>query len=139
LGASFAILTISVMKHNLQAGFTMSELIIGIVLFAMTIPIVAGVISTLSQMNDRTADTVSVSSIVENKVESLRSKGFNGVPLGTVSFSTELPTSLPTPRSASYTVTSVNSALKSVAVTVSYGGKQVDYTTYLGELGVGQY
>jgi prepilin-type N-terminal cleavage/methylation domain-containing protein len=127
------------MRKTHQSGFSMVELIIAIALFAIAIPIVALLISTLSQLNDSAADTVVANSVAENKIESLRSKGFNGISDGTTTFSNELPTTLPVPRTASYTISSVSTSLKSVTVTISYGGKQTEYKTYLGELGVGQY
>lgn len=128
------------MKKILDStGFSIVELIVAITLFAVAIPAVAGLISVLTQMNDRTSDTVAINSIVENKVESLRSKGFNGVPVGTTSFSGELPAYLPTPRTASYTVSQVSPSVKAIDITISSGGKQTNFKTYLGELGVGQY
>lgn len=93
----------------------------------------------LTQMNDDTNDRMIASTTVQNKIESLRSKGFMGVPVGTVDFSNELPNTLPTPRSASYTVQQVLPPTKSITITLTYAGKAHTYKTFIGELGVAQY
>lgn len=127
------------MNKYTQSGFTITELIVAIVLFGVSIPAIALLIGTLTQLNDSATDTVLATSIAENKVESLRSKGFNAISNGTVSFTSELPEELPIPRTASYTVSTVDPSLKRASVTISYGGKESKFETYIGELGVGQY
>lgn len=127
------------MKHSKESGFSIVELIVAIVLFGIAIPAVAGLISVLTQMNDRTSDTVAINSIAENKIESLRSKGFNGVPVGTTTFTNELPGYLPTPKTASYVISQLSPSVKVVDVTVTTAGIQTNFKTYIGELGVGQY
>ena len=127
------------MKQTSQAGFSIVELVVAIALFAVAIPAIAGLVSVLTQMNDRTSDTIAINSIAENKVEGLRSKGFNGVPVGTTTFTNELPGYLPTPKTASYTVSQLSPSVKVVDVTVTTAGREARYRTYIGELGVGQY
>lgn len=127
------------MKQTSQAGFSIVELIVAITLFAVAIPAIASLISVLTQMNDRTSDTIAINSIAENKVESLRSKGFNGVLVGTTDFTGELPNYLPVPKTAAYTVSQLSPSVKVVDVTVTTAGRQTNYRTYIGELGVGQY
>ncbi|HET7630407.1 MAG TPA: type II secretion system protein [Candidatus Saccharimonadales bacterium] len=126
-----------------QRGFTIVELVITIVLFAILVPSIASFLSFLTDLNAQARNLAVVSATTENKVESLRSKGFVAVPLGTVDFSNELPPNLPKPRSATYAVSSVNPSLKQIDVTISYTNhgqpESYQYRTYLGELGVGQY
>lgn len=78
----------------------------------------------------------------EAKIESLRNTGYNGLSLGTTSLTGELPTQLPPSRSASMTITSPSSGIKQVDLTISYKDQgqsnTYSYTTYVGELGVGQ-
>lgn len=127
------------MKKTSQAGFSIVELIIAIALFSIALPAIAGLVSLLTQMNDRTSDTVAITSIAENKVESLRSKGFNGIATGTTTFTSELPNYLPTPKTATYTVSQLSPSIKTVDIVITSAGKQTSYRTYVGELGVGQY
>ena len=79
---------------------------------------------------------------VEAKVEALRNTGYNGLNLGTSSLTSELPAQLPPSRSASMVVASPSGGLKQVDITVSYKDQgqtnSYAYTTYIGELGVGQ-
>lgn len=122
-----------------ESGFSLVELIVSIVLFGIVVLVVGQLINVLTQMNDDTNDRMIASTTVQNKIESLRSKGFMGVPVGTVDFSNELPNTLPTPRSASYTVQQVLPPTKSITITLTYAGKAHTYKTFIGELGVAQY
>jgi hypothetical protein len=78
----------------------------------------------------------------EAKIESLRNTGYNGLSVGTTNLSGELPAQLPPSRSASMTITSPSGGLKQVDLTLSYSDQgqtnTYSYTTYIGELGVGQ-
>ncbi|MGE5312966.1 MAG: type IV pilus modification PilV family protein [Acidobacteriota bacterium] len=122
-----------------ENGFTIVELIVAMILFGIVVITVGMLINVLTQMNNYTSDTVTATSIVQNKVESLRSKGYNSVPVGTVDFSSELPATLPQPRSAQYVISQVSLPTRSITVTITYGGKSHVYTTFIGELGVAQY
>ena len=129
--------------QNRQAGFTITELIVTIVIMAMSVPVIVGLINLLGAINDRARDLATIHALVENKIEGLRSISFTGLSAGTTDFSSELVDTIASPRSASYTISSVNTALKQVDVTVTYNdhgsSKSLHYRTYVGELGVGQY
>lgn len=130
-------------SHQDKNGFTIVELIVGIALIGIVIVVITAMIQILIQMNDAAHDTTLVTSSAQNKIESLRSSGFNAIGSdGTeVDFSNELSSSIPTPRSAKYTIT-VNSARpaeKNVVVDIEADGKHYIYKTVIGELGVGQY
>jgi prepilin-type N-terminal cleavage/methylation domain-containing protein len=126
-----------------QTGFTIPELIVTLTLLAIAVPALAGFISTLSAVNDRARDMATIQGLVENKVESLRSVSFTGLTNGTVDFSSELAPTIANPRSASYTISTLNAALKQIDVTISFNDhgttRTLNYRTYVGELGVGQY
>jgi prepilin-type N-terminal cleavage/methylation domain-containing protein len=126
-----------------QTGFTIPELIVTLTLLAIAVPALAGFISTLSAVNDRARDMATIQGLVENKIESLRSVSFSGLSDGTVTFTSELASTIASPRSASYTISTLNAALKQIDVTVSFNDhgtpRTLSYRTYMGELGVGQY
>ena len=132
-----------VVKKKSEQGFTIIELLITISVVGILVPTLAGFVNTLNRLNDRARDLTLVNSLAENKVESLRSIGFSGINNGTTSFVSELPASLGSPHSADYTVTTPSTGLKQVDLTISYndhGSTQtVNFRTYVGELGVGQY
>ena len=126
-----------------QTGFTIVELIVTVVLIGLLVPAITMTITTLNLINDRARDLASVHALAENKVESLRSVSFTGLANGTTTFTNELPASLATPRSATYTVSIASPALKQIDVNISYNdhgqNRTISYRTYIGELGVGQY
>ena len=126
-----------------QNGFTIIELLISIAVIGILVPTLAGFVTTLNRLNDRARDLTLVNSLVENKAEGLRSQGYTELNNGTFTFSSELPTTLGSPKNASYIVSSPNPGIKQVDVTVNYNdhgtNQQVQYRTYIGELGVGQF
>lgn len=132
----------SVAKSS-EKGFTIIELLVAIAVVGILVPTLVGFVNTLNRFNDRARDMSIINSLAENKIEGLRSIGFSGLNNGTVAFTSELPTTIGSPKTATYTITSPNSAIKQVDVTVTYrdhGTNQtVSYRTYIGELGVGQY
>lgn len=126
-----------------EQGFTIIELLVTIAVVGIMVPTLVGFVNTLNRFNDRARDLTLVNSLAENKVESLRSIGFSSINTGTVSFTSEMPASLGSPRSADYTVTVPSTGIKQIDMTISYNDhgttQSVNYKTYIGELGVGQY
>lgn len=94
-------------------------------------------------LSQRGRDLVIANAYIENKIEGLRSIGFAGLSDGTTDITSELPTELNAPRSGSYVISSPSSAVKRVVVTITYNdqgdNRTYSYTTYIGELGAGQY
>jgi type II secretory pathway pseudopilin PulG len=123
-------------------GFTIAELVITIVIMGIIIPAVALALTNLSVINYQARDLALANMVAQNKVETLRSAGYNSISLGTVSFSSELPSNMGNPRSASYTVTTPQTGIKQIDVNISYteykSVKNSTYRTYISELGVGQ-
>ena len=131
------------MKKLDKTGFTIIELLITIAIFGFTVPGLVALINTINGLNDKARDLSIINSLAENKVESLRSISFVGINNGTFDFSYELPTGLPGPKSATYVVSNVTSSLKQIDLNITYNNhgssNVVNYRTYIGELGVGQY
>jgi prepilin-type N-terminal cleavage/methylation domain-containing protein len=130
-------------RSNKQSGFTIIELLISIAVFGVVIPGLVALINGINDLNDRARDLSVINGLVENKVESLRSISFVGINNGTVDFTSELPATIGGPKSANYTVSSASTSLKQIDINISYQDngttKNINYRTYLGELGVGQY
>ena len=126
-----------------EQGFTIIELLVAIAVIGILVPTLVGFVNTLNRFNDRARDLTLVNSLAENKAEALRSSGYTALNNGTVSFASELSTSLGSPKSANYTVSTPNTGMKQIDIVISYndhGSTQtVNYRTYIGELGVGQY
>jgi prepilin-type N-terminal cleavage/methylation domain-containing protein len=132
---------ISSMESKNTRGFTVVEMLLTLAIFAVVVPAVAIGIATLTSLNNRARDLTLISIIAENKIESLRSLGYNSVSTGTATFTSELPAELASPKSASMTVTQ-NTGYKTVDVSITYNdNKRARTTTYksiISETGIGQ-
>ena len=128
---------------NVPRGFTIVELIIGTIVGAIIVGGVSLIVVNQVHLSQRSRDLVIANAYVEHKVESLRSIGFLGLTDGSSDITTELPTELNPPRSATLQISSLSEAIKKVDISLTYNDQGVprtySYTTYVGELGVGQY
>lgn len=136
-------------SYKSASGFTLIELIVTIAVIGILLPVVIMFLNAINAMNGRANTLSTVNAYAENRIETFRSAGFQSVPIttGPVTFTgTEaLPEAVPKPRSATYEVTflaSGNTSVKKIVITTSFrsptGTETKKYTTYLGELGVGQ-
>jgi prepilin-type N-terminal cleavage/methylation domain-containing protein len=130
------------MKNKDQKGFTIVELVITIVIAGIIIPSVAIALTNLTAVNRQARDQALANMLIQNKVETLRSAGYNSLAIGTTNFSSELPNIMGNPKSASYTVSSPSTGLIQIDLSISYteykATKSLSYRTYVSELGVGQ-
>jgi prepilin-type N-terminal cleavage/methylation domain-containing protein len=124
-------------------GFTLVELIVAISILAIYVGTVTGLIITNSRLAQRTRDLATTNSFVENKIEALRSAGYLSLSDGATDITSELPSELRSPRTASQTISSVSTSVKQIAISLTYNDvgtqRTYNYKTYVGELGVGQY
>lgn len=128
--------------HRTQSGFTIVELLVAIAVGAIVTVSLNQVVTSYVHVAQRGRYLNLANSYAEAKAESLRNSGYNGLGIGTTNISGELPPQLPKDRSASMTVTSPSGGLKQVYISISYRDQgqnnTYSYTTYVGELGVGQ-
>jgi len=140
----------TILKHasSRHDGFTLVEIVVAITVAGFVIMGLSVMVTSLYVINDKTRDLIAATSAVENKYEDLRTNTYLALPNGTTDFTDELPNSLATPRSASYTVSdsslaNVGGAVKEVSIIVTYNNhgtnEVLEYREYIGELGVGQY
>lgn len=129
-------------KRLSTEGFTLVELIVAIAVGAIVTITLSQVVNNYVHLSQRGRWLSLANSFVEAKAEALRNGGYNGLSLGTVNITNELPSQLPPGKSATMTITSPSGGIKQVYLTVTYkdqGQNQTfNYTTYIGELGVGQ-
>lgn len=130
------------MNKSKSAGFTLVELLVAIAVGAIVTGVLSQVVTSYVHVAQRGRYMNLANSYAESKVEALRNTGYNGLNAGTTNLTSELPSQLPPSRSASMIVTSPSSGIKQVDLYVSYKDQgqtnSFTYTTYLGELGVGQ-
>lgn len=131
----------SVLRKN-DHGFTLVELLVSIAVAAIVIASLNQLVSGYLHVSQRGRYISLANEYVESKVESLRNQGYNSLNAGTYSLTSELPSTLPPSRAASMTVGAPSGGIKQVDITVSYNDNGISnsyaYTTYIGELGVGQ-
>lgn len=98
------------------------------------------IINNYISLGQKSRNVVLSNSYLEGKVETLRNIGYNGLGLGSSDISSELPSQLPAPKSATMDVTLPNDGLKKVDISISYNDKgqtrTYSYTTFVGELSV---
>ena len=126
-----------------QQGFTIVELIVATIVGSIIVGGVSLIIASQVHLSQRGRDLVIANAYVEHKIEALRSIGFLGLTDGSTSITTELPVELNSPRSGTLQISSFSSAIKKVDISLTYNDQGINrtysYTTYVGELGVGQY
>lgn len=127
---------------NDAKGFTIAELLVAIAVAALYFTALGAASSSYSHTGKSLSQFSLSNAYVEGKVEALRNAGYNGLAVGTTNISSELPSNLAAPRSATLVVTSPTAGIKQVDISVNYtdsgASRTYSYTTYVGELGVGQ-
>jgi type II secretory pathway pseudopilin PulG len=125
-----------------EDGFTVIEVLIGIGIFALIVPSMIFSIVSLNQLNDRAADLTFANAIAENKIESIRSAGFNSLTDGVFDFTSELTPTFTSPRDANYVVSTPENGIKEITVNIEYTQqgilRQLQYKSLISELGVAQ-
>lgn len=128
-----------------QTGFTLVELMTAIVIGAFFVGAVSTLIVNSSKIAQRARDVAVANSFAENKVESLRSIGYLslGLTSSPTDITSELPSELQAPRSATLNISQHSTSIKEAVLSIEYNDqgqqKTYSYTTFVGELGVGQY
>ncbi len=126
-----------------QAGVTIVELIVAITISSIIIGGVSLIIGSQVHLSQRGRDLVVANAYAERKIESIRSAGFLNLTDGTTDVTTELPSELNSPRSGQLVVSTPSTGMKKVDLSITYNdqgsSRTYSYTTYVGELGVGQY
>lgn len=124
-------------------GFTIVELLVTMIVGGLLAGSVALFLGLHVHVAQRGRDVSVTNSFVENKVESLRSAGFLALTNGTTDITNEMPSELNRPRSASLEISDESAAIKRVDISVTYSDqgtpRTYTYSTFIGELGVGQY
>lgn len=130
------------MKRKNQNGFSTIELVVALVVLGILVTVGGAAINEMTVINNRARDLALVNLIAQNKIELLRSAGYNSIAIGTVDFSSELPSELASPKTAHYTVTSPITGEKEITVSVTYHEYKRDrtliYKGLISELGVAQ-
>lgn len=129
-------------KDN-TSGFTIVELLVSLLVGSLLVGGVALLTNSYTHLSQRSLYVTLSNSFAENKIESVRSLGFSGLAVGTTDVTSELPGELKNPRSATLQISTTSTDIKKVDLSITYNEqgapRTYNYSTYVGELGVGQY
>lgn len=118
------------------------ELLVTLVVGAILVLSLNTIVNSHLYLSQRGRDVVLANAFAEKKIEALRSRGFLTLNNGTTNITAEMPPELKTPRSGSVVITTQSAAIKKVRLSLTYNEqgntRTQTYTTYIGELGVGQ-
>ena len=131
------------MRRAGQSGYTLVEILLAIIVGGLLVGSANIIMVNQVNISQRGRDIVIANSYAEGKMEALRSAGFSGLTNGATNITSDLPSELAPPRNALLTVASQSTAIKKITLDVTYNdqgdSRSFQYTTFIGELGVGQY
>jgi prepilin-type N-terminal cleavage/methylation domain-containing protein len=127
-----------------NSGFTIIELIVATTVLSLMIVALVNLvigIAGIQRQNDRLQLATRAA---ETKIESLRNAHYNSLAISppAIDFASELPADLPSPRTATVTVSEPSPGLKRLDVNVTYRegskDKTVQLTSLIGNIGISQ-
>jgi len=129
-------------KVNNNYGYTIVELLVALIVGGILITAITTIVTTQGTLTQRSRDLVISSAFAEAKFEAIRSAGYLSLSDGATDITSEMPVELNDSRNAEINVSSPSAGIKKVELEITYnsqGSSRTNtYTTYIGELGVGQ-
>jgi len=128
---------------NKRAGFTVVEVMITIVFLGFVVLGITQLYLSIERIQQKTTWLQIASHAAQTEIEALRNNNYNSLSDGqTIDFTSQLPATLPTPRSAKVLVSEPQSGLIKVDVTVTYSDhgapQNVKATSLIGVIGISQ-
>jgi prepilin-type N-terminal cleavage/methylation domain-containing protein len=132
----------SIMK-NPQSGFALVELLVTIILIGITVGWLAGIFTTVQNLQSQNQYTDMAARAAQREIETLRNDNYASLTPGqTIDFTSDLPSQLPRGSTGTVQVSQPVSDLRRVDVTVSYkvNGNQRNITlsSLIGVIGITQ-
>lgn len=124
-----------------QGGFTFLEVVAAATFVSIAFVSVVQVFITVNRINRHARNLTDAKQLAQEKVEIYRNTAYSDIPIGSpaVTFTSELPARLPSPRSGVINVSEVEPGLKRIDVNILYTdrtAKNVQLTTYVTEDGI---
>jgi prepilin-type N-terminal cleavage/methylation domain-containing protein len=128
-------------KH--QSGFTIVELLVTTVIAGLVITAITSLFITIEASQRSTQLLETANRAAEQQVEALRNNNYNALQPGTnITFTNDLPSNLPAPKSGIAAISEPVTGLRRVDVTISYkdgsSTKQVKLSSLIGQIGISQ-
>lgn len=131
------------LRNSKADGFTIVELLISLIVGSLLVGSVSLLTASYTHLSQRSLDLTLSNAYAENKIESVRSLGFSGLIDGSTDITSELPSELKNPRNSTLQISSASTDIKKIDLSITYNDqgapRTYNYSTYVGELGVGQY
>lgn len=126
-----------------QSGFTVVEVTVTIVLLGFVVIGITELNLSIQRIQEKTSWLQTASRAAQTEIEALRNDNYNSLTDGQViTFTDQLPSKLPAPRSATARISEPQSGLKKVDITVSYNDhgttRDVKVTSLIGVIGISQ-
>lgn len=126
-----------------DTGFTIVELLVTTVVAGLIIIAVTTLFITIERTQRSTQLLETATRAGEQQIESLRNSNYGALTPGeTITFTNNLPSRLPSPRTGTVVVSEPTTGVRRVDVTISYKDgnkqKQVRLSSLIGQLGIGQ-
>lgn len=130
-------------RPHKQTGFTVVELVLTVVAFGFISAAIGTLFLSIQGIQRRTAYLETATRTANKEVEALRNNNYNLLTTGTtIDFTSQVPTTLPAPRSGTVNITEPVPGIKRVDVTVSYtdhGDQQkIELSSLIGVIGISQ-
>lgn len=131
------------MNRLKQNGFTLVELIVAVAVVGLMVVGVTTLFITIQTTQRKTQLLETATRAGEKKIEELRNINYNNLTAGsTITFTNELPSELPSPKTGTVAVSEPTPSVKRVDVTITYdegsNTKTVKQSSLIGVIGVGQ-
>lgn len=128
---------------NRRTGFTIVEVMVAIVFLGFVVIGITQLYLSIERIQQKTAWLQIASHAAQAEIEALRNDNYNSLSDGqTIDFTSQLPGTLPSPRSATVAVSEPQSGLKKVDITISYSdhgvAQNVKATSLIGVIGISQ-
>lgn len=131
------------MTANSEAGFTIVELIVTLVVLGMFLVSIGNLMTGISATQHDTDLLAIATHAGSDEIESLRNNTYNSLTDGqSIDFTSQLPSSLPKGSTGTVKVTQPSGDLRRVDVTITYpvgdGNHSVVLSSLIGRIGIGK-
>ncbi len=130
-------------KGQKEEGFSLVELVVAIAVIGLLVVGVTSLFITIESTQRKTRLLETATRAGEKKIEELRNNHYNTLETDSViTFTDELPDTLPAPRTATVAVSEPTPGIKRVDVNIAYKDGRVDkevaLSSLIGVIGIGQ-
>lgn len=131
------------MTRENTRGFTLVELIVAIALIGLMASGITSLYIAIEKTQRKTKLLETATRAGEKKIEELRNNHYNSLQNNTtITFTDELPGSLPSPRSGTASISEPIAGIKRVDLDITYkdgaSSRKVELSSLIGVLGIGQ-